>query len=233
MITLGSIYFYNNRPVVPLFSTEKYKNSTLIFYLCQVFEDDMQLEGSQWCHECMAGNGYATHVHDEYQDVIDVLNESKIEGSVFWIREDQLKNERIEYKRLNEIETQIKEGHKALNNVLDSIVKEEGRLSGIVPYKNSVIKSKIKKIRSMNKVISDLKKEIKELNENRNTENIVLRGRSISLSFDRLVDLLEKEVVLRQLDTGGVDNWTWYSDSTDFEKARKEAIEEAKDYLIC
>lgn len=36
---------------------------------------------------------------------------------------------------------------------------------------------------------------------------------SITISRDRLLELLDSERKLQALEAGGVDNWDWYSDS--------------------
>lgn len=78
-----SIKYYMNNPcvVVREISPE----------LCEIqlnvhFADD--INGSEWCTECLAGSGYSSHTCEEYQEVVDAIKDE--EHSIFCIAETRL-----------------------------------------------------------------------------------------------------------------------------------------------
>ena len=95
------IKYYMNNPCVV--------NREISPELCEIqlnvhFADD--INGSEWCTECLAGSGYSSHTCEEYQEVVDAIKDE--EHSIFCIVESRLLHDKpIEMKAHNIILAKI------------------------------------------------------------------------------------------------------------------------------
>ena len=175
------------------------------------FRDD--LNGGEWCLECMLGNQGtpSTHTCGKYQEVIEALED--VENSMLVIVENRLlADEPIEFKKIvslsnkiEKLETKLKEKSNELSliiNLVNSKTKEKNLL------KNKTEKNK--EIESL--YLKDIEKLSNKLLQKRN-QYILTTPLEIHLTKEEYENLIRRDFILTKLENGGVDNWEWYSES--------------------
>ena len=211
---MPNLKFYMNNPcvvvreVTPDFSEVK---------LTPQFTDG--IDGSQFCHECMAGSSGGTpqrHTCDDFNELIDVINDSA--SSIIVLVENRLlHDEPAEFKKYRDLDKKIMhqtnllkatiEQDSALKNSLSATKKDIEELNKASAIADKALERKEKEIQALNKSIDRLRKEF-DAKKTRLSEN-----NKISVSGGRLRYLLKAEFVLERLEQGGLDNWEGYSES--------------------
>ncbi|MFA5669887.1 MAG: hypothetical protein WCX83_00325 [Candidatus Cloacimonas sp.] len=175
------------------------------------FRDD--LEGSQWCTECMVGNqGTPTrHTCEEYQEVINILED--IENSVLCIVENRLlANEPIEFKKIKMLDNDISKKEEILSSKSMAIVQ----LDKSIELKNKILNEIECRISKFEDIEKDNKENLelysKKILEVKN-QYVLSVPKNINLTKEDYKYLKERDLILTSLERGGVDNWEWYSES--------------------
>jgi len=175
------------------------------------FRDD--LEGSQWCTECMVGNQGTPQRHtcDEYQEVIDALQD--VENYILCIVENRLlADEPIEFKKIKALDNVIKVKEdiisnnsstiSVLNNKIDIQEKYLEELKGFIAKSEEIIENNKQEMEIYSNKILDLKKQY-----------TITTPRNIDITKEEYEHLLKRDYILNKLEIGGVDNWEWYGES--------------------
>ena len=138
------IKYYMNNPCVTVRAISE--------QLCEVqlnvhFAED--LEGSGWCSECLAGSGYSSHTCEEYQNVLDVIQDE--EHSIFCI---------VECRLLHDKPIEIK-AHNFLLEKVDSLKKE-------LKERQELQKEWSKDIKRREKLLDEVREEFKAVKSAKN-----------------------------------------------------------------
>lgn len=228
-ITLGKTYYYNNRGVVPI-----EKQGDADFYKCIVnFNPVLDMRGVEFCAPCMCcspDGSHPTHCHDEYQEVIDVLNEEKHTQDIMFLPASMLKEHYFEYRENEQLKDEIKKGKEKL----ESLKKEINESIETIKRKQSQIFALDNMIEEVNKSLKDTKENILSLQQEeidikesiKNNKGITLQGTSKTISVKHLLSLLEIKARMNALDIGGVHHWDWYGESLQGHDFEKEALQE-------
>ena len=95
----------------------------------------------------------------------------------------------------------IKEQEKTLENHKSEILKSDR----IVENRKVLAESSDKEYEALRKKIKDLNNEHQVLVES--------KDKTIKISYKDYEELLDRDRLLGALESGGVDNWEWYSES--------------------
>lgn len=228
-ITLGKTYYYNNRGAIPI-----EKQGDTDFYKCVVnFNPVLDMRGIEFCTPCMCcspDGSHPTHCHDEYQEVIDVLNEEKHTQDIMFLPASMLKEHYFEYRPNETLKDEIKKNEFRLNNSnlelkakIMSIDELQVQISSLC-YITDQCQQEINRLEEN---ISELRQQELSIHESiENNKDAVIEGSKKTISIKRLLSLLATENRMIALENGGVDNWTWYDESIKGHDFEKEALEE-------
>jgi hypothetical protein len=193
------------------------------------FNDDVH--GSDFCTECQIGNsGTPTrHTCEQYQDVIDALED--VENNIFAIVENRfLQTEPFEFKAIKSLTNQISHLQEEENLFKARLVALKLEFAEI----NALNQASIESIDVNTKALSTLKEKCQEVeNQLKISENINVEIKdidSLSISLSSLKHLIRQDIILTELEVGGVDNWEWYSESC--KKEDEEIDAEVLEYIL-
>jgi len=180
------------------------------------------LSGSQWCMPCMAGSSdgsHPSHSCEEYQDVIDEINDS--ESSIIVMAENRLINDKpVEFKALDQVRATINEIKEEISKTRD-ISKEatimKGELLNSIISLKSDIESKEAELENTNnecvKLSSRLNSLASSFGEKDSSASLIIGGLTLSMNISSLKSMIKDSIILNHLQKGGVDNWEWYGES--------------------
>jgi Fe2+ or Zn2+ uptake regulation protein len=224
-IDLTRIYFFNNRAVKIL------REESDQFVLVQAqLNIDHDITGGNFCHGCMVGHYH--HDCEQAGEVIEAVMENISDAEVFWVAKKYLQEEPFEYKEYQK----LKEANKALTEQRDNLIdvvfelkKEESKLLDSCKGLQLAFQRKVedKIALEFNYIASKLKHD--ELKDKiKESKSAIVKGTNVVISADRMLELLQADITLRRLKSGGVDNWEWYGESMKGGSVEKEAFETFK-----
>lgn len=181
---------------------------------------DEGTSGGDWCFGCQAGHLDGTPNHhdcDKYQEIIDYINET--ESSMIVVVENRLlQDDPVEFKSWSEVRRrtiELREKGRAIiaeNIELTSqIAKRTKLLSEIkedINRENLKLESLIDKSDSIRYEISALCERADSLRDSVSVGSV-----KVSISGSRVREMIKARIILDALESGGVDNWEWYSES--------------------
>ena len=228
-IILGRIYYYNNREVAPI-----EQQGETEFYKCVVnFNPVLDMRGTEFCMPCMCcsnDGSHPTHSHDEYQEVIDVLNEEKHTQDIMFLPASMLKEHYFEYRPNETLKDEIKKNEFKLNNLkvaLKAKIMSIDDLQAQIYSLDAIVNQCQQEINGLKENISELHQKELSIHESiENNKDAAIEGTEKTISISRLLHLLKIEKRMEVLDAGGVDNWDWYDETTKNHDFEKEALEE-------
>ena len=178
------------------------------------------LSGSGWCAACMLGDmdgAHPTHTCEEYQEVIDHINDT--EASMIIVAENRLLQDNpVEFKVWEKLRSEVKsqqERNKQLREENRQLTQSIERRSILLVDINEEICNAEHQCRSISSTTRDLYNERVKLeaviSEMKN--KVLVGGVKVSLTMKDVKEMIEAKVVLQHLEAEGVDNWEWYSES--------------------
>lgn len=223
-IDFSKTYYFNNRPVKIL--REETDNFVFVEAILNI---DHDLTGSNFCFECNIGPAKQLHTCDDAQEIIDEVMANIEDKEVFWVAKIYLREKPFEFEANQKLQAQ----NLALSKQVEDHKKELDRLknneSFILKSISQLLKSygqyQGQKLDVFNS-LQILKDKRDELRQNIKEGRIAtVAGTPITITSDRLLELLRAEITLNYLEAGGVDNWEWYGESMKGDP-KKEAFNE-------
>lgn len=222
-ITLGQVYYFNNREVIPL--RMETQNLAFCVIICDINHD---VTGQCFCTQCMVGGDYkGAHTCGDADEVIEAVMEEISDKEVSWIPVQYLKEKPIEFKENEQLKGQIASNSEKLKNIEQSIV---GRKNSLASIEQKLIEKSTERdelnecISKLNSTILNLDIELKK--KQLNQQKIInINNTNISISLDELNSLYKSQITLQLLEAGGVDNWEWYSESIGDNDINKMALD--------
>lgn len=211
---IGQTKYYNNRPVTIL----KDEGNDFYFVAAELNLTHDQT-GSNWCTMCQAGGDFiASHTCDTAQEVIDHLMEGIEDREVFWVSGRYLNDEPFEFKPYKKLVDEI-ELMKSKKIDIETDIKDlKSTLSSI---ELSIEESK-QTLSDFQLRIQQAQHDLMDVEKQEQHQSIPDRVSNsyIDISTKELLEFIEAKIKLEALESGGVDNWEWYSESlkeTDYE----------------
>lgn len=219
----GVIKFYMNNPCVIIREIEEF---------CEIKLNPkfaIEFDGSDWCTGCQAGHTDGTpnhHTCDEYQEVIDVINDEQAAILVL-VEKRLLHDSPVEEKRFREAEERIaviKETHQEYHSEIMILRGQRTKIT-------IDIEEARKRLDRINREVEEKEKQLLILENEVNEEIEKVRSYNASCpSSHDLPYLYERDFILCSLENGGVDNWEWYGESyPDESDIRKYVAEKVLD----
>lgn len=173
-------------------------------------------DGTQWCEGCQLGTGdpyWCSHTCDEYQAVIDAINEDN-QSMIVVAEKRLLQNEPVEAGKWRSVIERMKEQDKLYKERNKEMIDMQGKHT---VYEQDIIDFEEKlsllgeKEQAMQADISVSEKKLDALRKS--IISVSASSGSIDISPERLLELLTKEIKLDALQSDGVDNLEWYGES--------------------
>lgn len=221
-IELNKIYYFNNRPVLVL-----REESVDFVFVAAGLKLDHNITGSNFCTPCNSAGYY--HTCEDAQNVIDHVMDDIEDKEVFWIAKRYLKEHPFEYKeniQLKEANSKLKEEREGLKQVLIDLSVEKKNIGLEIAELDLQRACLSKTIENNILVIEEQQEEIKNLKQSI-AGKVNIKNTSITISADKMLELLKSNITLRYLEQGGVDNWEWYGENFP-EDMEEEAFKEFK-----
>lgn len=206
-IKIGDKYYYNNGQVTIL------KIETDDFVLVQGVKDlHTQLNGSQFCEACNV-ESMSRHKCSDVDEIIEEVINDLSEDDIFWVNIKHLQEKPFEYKKwekITEENNQLLKNIKKLKEYKESIEKNIEELAtdyeSDLKYYNELKEKKEQLINELdgiekNKIVLENIPEIKISNSN------------LKIPTKAILKFIKDSIFLEYLNSGGVDNWEWYSES--------------------
>lgn len=205
------------------------KNSRLKFYMnnpCIVIRDiddfcevkinpqfTMGFDGEQWCHACQVGGGpnipVLDHVCDEYQEVIDVINEESA-AIIVMVEKRLLHDQPVEQKEYAEAKKRIDSSKAIYQEYSSSVIELKGEKRSL----DDQVADLERRMEKINYEIDLREKKIEELGDKLHDRTVELA--KIDSPGDCEIDmylLLKDSYILSCLESKGVDNWTFFDEA--------------------
>lgn len=215
MITLKQVYYYNNRPCIPL----ALEHAGLYRCYINFTPPTATLSGREFCTECMAGHGYSSHTCEYYQDVIVAIEETIADEDIIFVPEKYLKEKPLEFHKYENIlkkthELEIK--HKALAEQINVQNRSSLDLTEYCNAKNNEITQLSEALKNITIELSTkhdlfIAKTHQLASINLTAVNVV--DTKIELSIKDFREIYINHLKMQDLEKGGIDNWSWYGDS--------------------
>jgi hypothetical protein len=211
---MEKLKFYNNNPCKVI------REINADFSEVEVYPQfDTDMNGSEWCTECMMGNQGtpSTHTCDEYQEVIDAIRCN--EAAMIVIVENRLlANEPIEFKAWEKVKSQVKEMGIAERESLErktALNKDSKRIADYVVELKEEMYDAERLLEDTRRAVELNKDKIRFIKKSISEEEskVSIGGVSISMNASELKSLIKAKIQLDALEAGGVDNWEWYGES--------------------
>lgn len=223
---IGQTKYYNNRPVTIL----KDEGNGFYFVVAELNLSHDQT-GSNWCTMCQAGGDFiVSHECDVAQEVIDHLMENIEDREVFWISERYLNDAPFEFKPYQKLVDEI-ENLKSEKERIDKSIKESKE-----ELEDYSLKIGVKKLEYSDLLMKiqnsqhDLMITESEDNHSEIKTPETLSNGLLTISTSDFVGLVKSQITLSKLESGGVDNWEWYSESLGDSDLDSEAFEQSMKY---
>lgn len=180
---------------------------------------DADMNGGQWCTECMVGNQGtpSSHSCDAYQDVLEVIRDA--EPQLIVIVENRLLADLpVEFKPLESARKNIKYLHEKITAADKNLLKVK---SDIKAAKDDFISNAFDANNARNDMLlfcngrEKARQEHREITEELDTAKgaVTVGGVRLSMTAGNLKSLIRDSVELGLLKAGGVDDWEWYGES--------------------
>lgn len=226
-IELGRVYYYNNRPVYPI------KHESDEFYLCKTsFDHELNTDDLIFCAGCELGTQHATCTCDRDNELLQIIADQIYpDEELIWIKKQHLKEKPIEFKANEKLKAEIEEKKKKIQSYVHAEINFKQNISNLTKTVESIellIESKRKELENIEKNIESASKELQN-KEQFIQQKIQVKNTSKIISIDNYLELIKDSLTLRDLKSGGVDNWEYYGEST---RENEEYTKEALSYLI-
>jgi hypothetical protein len=221
-IEINKTYYFNNRPVVVI----REENEEFVFVAAHL-KLDHNLTGSNFCIPCNTDGYY--HTCEQAGEIIEFVMDEIEDSDCFWVAKRYLNEHPFEYKECVVLKEQIEKFKVEKTSIASEIstLKEESQ--GLNTY-ISEAQDYLQSLKSDIEAAQEDKQELLEENLGIK-ESIVgkasVKNTNITLTTDRLLELLNAEIKLSYLERGGVDNWEWYGEALN-DYSEDEAFEELK-----
>ena len=178
-----------------------------------------EMDGSMWCEECLVGSSDSTpHAHtcEEYQDVIDAINES--EASIIVIVENRLLYDKpIEVASINDLQNKIgklKAEYQAYDKrLIQAKTEEQEAISNKAGIKNRIKMLELRK-ENLERTEAAIEARITKAEDKlKYIESGSKEETKLSVSYKALKRYIEDSMKLEALEVAGVDNWVGYEDA--------------------
>lgn len=216
----GQTKFYNNRPVMLL-----REEADGTWFVSATLDLSHDITGSNFCTQCNVGGDYkGGHTCVDAGEIIEHVMENISDHEVFWVQPQYLRDEPFEKKPFDSLVAEI-----------EKLKAEKKQLELDKKYLNDEINGRNADFESLSIQLADLREKIAfSQNELIKTDSEPIEiPKHIKIGVKEInsktfLSLVEDALKFRDLDSGGVDNWEWYSESLKSEDYESDAI----NYLI-
>jgi chaperonin cofactor prefoldin len=237
---MSEIKYYNNNPCKVLREVGEGFSEIVVFPHVQ----DLDMNGGDWCIACQVGGidgAYPSHTCDPYQEVIDVINDQREDEGVVVIADNRLlHNEMVEWKAWKTIKDRCEKVTESYNDVrrkncdmLITSCKLESKIKTLEEDITLLEQTKEVLLGKVNTAYDEYDSLKGKINQAMKDPLVVLDNNfKVELDIHTLRSLIEDSIKLEQLESGGVDNWEWYSESIDFDNLDDTVDKELSSYKV-
>lgn len=211
---MSDIKYYMNNPC----KIVREVNDNFVEVALYPLTDDITVTPDQFCMGCMIG-GTVSHSCEEYHEVIDVINEDRLDKSIITIVEKKyLQEEPVEFKEYKKIRDKLRDAYREagqLRNKTYDLKRELRELEDDREHLVTLNENLIKDVNDLHKEKQSLNEEVVNLlQEKESAGKVILDDNyTVNISIDQLKWLYKASHILTALENGGVDNWEWYGES--------------------
>ena len=198
-IEFNRVYYYNNRPVVPL----AHEHGGI--YKCYVnfTKPTAVFDGTDFCIVCNAGGESCYHDHGRYDEVIESLDEFLSDEDIMFIPERYLKKEYFEkaiYDNVREATQELQQKQKELSSKIQEMKNE------LATVEAKLHETKLK-LQAKDEACNQI--YVKEIA----IPKTVVINEAHKMSVEDFKEIYIAYLEYNDLLVGGVDNWEWYGES--------------------
>lgn len=211
---MSTIKYYMNNPCEVLREINKDFSEVSVF---PQFDEDMN--GGEWCTECMVGNQGtpSTHTCGQYQEALEAIRDS--EQQLIVIVENRLLADKpVEFKPLVSARKNIEylaDKTRSADKMLLKIREDTTEAKELFISTAFDANSARNAVFAMRRARDLAKSELDAISSNldRAKDAVSVGGLSLSMTAGDLKNLIEASIKLERLERWGVDNWEGYGDA--------------------